>query len=341
MLTERMGREGPSIPTITYLGYSSAAELFVITSGLLFGLVYFPKDRRTLTRNSVDRIAKIYLMNGFILSIVVTIALLAGPVLSDPSQISQRGTIVTSTLWSALLTTGGPFLLGILPLYIQVIIIAVAIRIMTKSLKLAVTLSVGLYAISLLMNKAWFNTFHDTGFNPFAWQLLFVIPANAAPILRNWLQIQNRQTIKLCFIITVALAALFALCVVGGELLHIPELARTQRMTDKWHLGPVRAAHAVLMFAVFSFGFMLLQNRIPRIFDFFARIGTCSLETFSVSVVAAYAGSAIWATGSRSTNSYIAICGAAAVGVALFGVLLQAWRLNGRVLRAPSAPIAT
>lgn len=332
-LTFKMGRSGFPVPTLTQFGYSSAAELFIITSGLLFGLVYFGKSQPAFLRKALDRLAKIYLMNGFLLSLVILFVLSGGSELSDASRMSVNGVLDVSAVRQTLTAMGGPFLLDILPLYIHLILITVLIRLIAPDPARAIMLSVGLYLIGQLTPRAAPVPMFASGFNPLSWQLPFVVAANVALPLRTWLQGQRPGRFVTYFLFAIAIFTPLAICCFLGELWSIPWLKLAGPLTDKWHLGPVRLIHSLLMFAMLSFGFLLLQQWAPRSFMLLARIGTCSLETFGASVVVVYAACAIWLMGPRSSLSYYLLTILAVIAVALFGAGLQKWRVMERKAR--------
>ncbi len=323
-VVEDGGLSGWFIPTPTRLGYSTAAELFVIMSGYMVGLVYLSRPSPSL---AVWRRAwTLYLYDIALFAIVVPLVLLMTTAerkfwgftgfFSDPLAAATK----FLTLQKA------PRLLDILHLYIQLMLVApVAIAIQRRSTGLLIALSVLIYTVSqilIIRHIAAMPEGNDDGvLKLMSWQLLFFVPMALGvrrihkPLFawldRNWIALG-------------VLLALFGL----GALGYLTEgmeggFVRPAWFAGRYGLHLLRLSHAILTLLLYASILACAArwlNTAP--IRAIGTIGRHSLDCFAAGVVATYALGLAW---DRIGGGYTAYYAAGVVAV-IFTTLVAYWR---------------
>ena len=318
------GLSGWFIPTPTRLGYSSAAELFVIMSGYMVGLVYLARPGPSL---AVWRRARtLYFYDIVLLAIAFPLALL---MTAAERKFWGFGTFFSDPLTAAirfLTLQKAPRLLDILQLYIILMLVTpVAIAIQRRSTGLLIAVSAAIYILSqilIIRHIAAVPDGNDDGIlKLMSWQLLFFVPMALgvrrihtplfAWLERNWIAL-------------FVLLALFTL----GAWAYTSEGSDGGFVRPAWFAGPyglhiLRLSHAILTLLLYASLLACLGRWLDT--DPFRAIGTIgrhSLDCFAAGVVATYALGLAW---DRVGGGHVAYYGAALIGVTVT-IAVAYWR---------------
>lgn len=307
------------IPTPTRYGYSTAAELFVIMSGYMVGLVYLarPAPSRAILR----RAGTLWLYDLALLAIVLplSLAMPAGEeafwrldaFMSDPA----------AALWRFATLRDAPRLLDILQLYIWLMLLAPpAIWVQRRFPAAVIPLSVAIYLGAQVMTFAQLRTdptaHLSLAITLMCWQMMFFVPmalGAGRAHLRLFAWLKGRWWV---------LAVLLALFIGAGVLRELQRegvLAEVTWMTGPYGLGPMRVLHSMLVLLLYAsaltLGFARLRAWPLRLI---AAIGRHSLDCFAAGVVVTYVLGTLW---SRVEGGYAGYYGFAMLGVALTTLL--------------------
>lgn len=330
-VVEEAGLRDGMIPTPTRYGYSTAAELFVIMSGYMVGLVYLSRPTPALA--ILRRARTLWLYDLALLAIVVPISLAMTPrelafwqldrLFADPVAGVAR---FAALLWA-------PRLLDILQLYIQLMLLApVAIWVQQRAPRVVIPLSIAIYGVAQAMIFARLAADPEAKLGItitlMCWQMMFFVPmalgvARVHERLFAWLDGS--------WGVFAVLLALFVAAGVARELQREGALAEVFWMTGPYGLGPTRVVHSLLVLLLYAsaltLGFAWLRAWPLRIVG---AIGRHSLDCFAGGVVATYALGTVWA---RAAGGYAGYYALALLGVMLTAALawaLEARRLGGR-----------
>jgi hypothetical protein len=291
-----------SITTRNY-GFSDAADLFVFISGYaagcLFGRIMIEQGYVAAASRLLKRASKLYAAHLILLVVYIATVEYVSRGLHDPDDLSQFNVAAFMNnplweLWQALLLRYRPVNLDVLPLYILLVAtFAPALWLMVRKPALALVCSAALYFAA--RHFGWNLAASRSGlwyFNPFAWQLLFVLGA--------WIALGGAQAIqsiirsRTVFCLAIAYI-IFAFVVTVAT--HAPELGNLVPYwisapfapNDKTNLAPCRVAH-LMAIAVVITRFLppdspVLQRRLlmPLI-----RCGQNSLGVFCLGIVLAF-----------------------------------------------------
>ena len=291
--------DGFVLPFVTWtrIGWSSAAEFFVFFSGFLIGLVYArtleARGSTMVQARAVQRSWEIYAAN--VLTLCLTIALLHSSFLGSPrlieaAQLSDLVGADAGESWSEFLTlVTAPMFFEILQLYVVLLLVAPAVLLLARvNLLAAFAVSFATWLVVQFNPAINLAAWH---FNPFAWQLVFVLGmlfsvADAfARIERRFSRSQLLWTTGAFLVTALVIKAIdksgVALPLVGA--LHLEG-------TEKEAVGPLRLVH-FLVSVVFVMQLMPRGARAQASLPIrsVARIGRYSLECFCASTVAVYA----------------------------------------------------
>ncbi len=279
------------IPTPTRYGYSTAAELFVILSGYMVGLVYLarPHPMRAVWR----RAAQLWRYNLMLLAIVLPLAAL---MTADERAFWRLDDFLVApalSLFRFVTLQQAPRLLDILLLYVTLMLVApAAIAAHRRSPWLLVGLSVALYALA-----QWLTIRHVSS-SPIAnddgllklmsWQLLFFVPMALGawrvhgPLFR-WLE-GNRAALLL-------LAAIFAI----GVVAKIWDVPRPEWFTGRYGLNLLRLGHTIVVLLLYA-SLLAMADGLLRTAPAraLAAIGRHSLDCFAAGVILTYALGLVW-----------------------------------------------
>jgi hypothetical protein len=244
--------------TLPSIGFSDAAEIFIFISGYTAAMVY----GRTLLDQGIlfagaqvyRRVWQLYVAHIFLFVIFTaevsyTIVTFNNPMYTDELRVGDFLAVPHVAIIKALLLQFQPTFLDILPLYIVLLssfpLILLLLRIGTLAAvlpSLALYLATQVYGLSLHAypdDQVWF-------FNPFAWQLLFVIGTAA-----GFARIAGRRILpagNLLFGVAAAfVAASVVICVswtIHGIYDNFPALLLRQLWPiNKTNLAGIRLIH--------------------------------------------------------------------------------------------------
>ncbi|WP_294264626.1 OpgC domain-containing protein [uncultured Sphingomonas sp.] len=302
------------IPTPTRYGWSTAAELFVMLSGYMVGLIYLRRPGPALA--VWRRAGRLWLYDLALLALVLPlIAAMPGeelafwrldPFVADPLAATLR--------FAALLSA--PRLLDILQLYIVLMLAApIAIAVQRRSNALLIVLSVALYAAAQLwtIELVAAGGSKDGVLDRLAWQMLFFVPMALGAMrvhepLLGWL---DRHRWVAAPLLALFVAAAFA----KG---HEPA------MLDPRHgLTLLRVGHGVLVLVLYLALLTLAGGWTRRQpLAAVAMVGRHSLDCFAAGVLLTYGLGTAWL---RLAGGYTGYLVAVALGVAAT-IAIAAWR---------------
>ncbi|WP_371425723.1 OpgC family protein [Tardiphaga sp.] len=242
--------------TMRNYGFSDAAELFVFVSGFTVAFVYSKtlraKGPLAAAAGILGRVWQIYvayvLLFVFYVVAVGYVAQRYGHAhLLDEYNIRSLIADPVEFLKHGLLLEYRPLNLDVLPLYIALMApFPLVLWLLTKAPGVTLAGSVVLYAVA--RSFGWNLPGYPSGywyFNPFAWQLLFVIGAWCAVVDRGTLDRTLRSGIVLPLaLVVVVLSAIVMLAPLTGNGWLLPEKLHLLFPTnDKTNLAPYRIAH--------------------------------------------------------------------------------------------------
>eukprot|EP00456_Euglypha_rotunda_P018096 TRINITY_DN16357_c0_g1_i7.p1 TRINITY_DN16357_c0_g1~~TRINITY_DN16357_c0_g1_i7.p1 ORF type:complete len:302 (+),score=65.51 TRINITY_DN16357_c0_g1_i7:316-1221(+) len=184
MFCADLGYRGPAVPTLTRLGYSSAAELFFVVSGYLVGCVYGghrPDNRwRRTTCKLMGRAARLYLISLFLYGAVAAVACLLTAEERNGLRIDPMIAAPARAAMEFLTLRHFPPLVDILFVYAIYLLLAPGfIALQKKAPRVAVLLPIAAFAVPHLwpgLGAIGGNYGDETTpgwWNLFSWSLLF------------------------------------------------------------------------------------------------------------------------------------------------------------------------
>jgi hypothetical protein len=322
-------------------GFVSAAEGFVMLSGLMAGMVYTAKQQRdgeeVMREAFLKRALKIYLCQAVLLVFLFTVVALVG-VLND--QAALKGLIsfyldrpLTAVVASLLLVHSPP-LLDILPMYI-VFMLASPLLLMhglQHGWKLVMSVSVAVwFAAQFGLADAVYDTAVAltglsvpreaiSSFDLFAWQFLWVMGLWAGSQ-----RVATKDPVPVVFPPWMVRAAIVigVTCLVWRHAIGqtpFPDHAGLNLMFNKWHLGPLRLIDFFAL-VVLAMHFAPRLRRLPRIAAL-ETMGAQALPVFCAHLVPALALLA-WSGDTRESRPWAVDT---AILVASFAILYAvAW----------------
>jgi hypothetical protein len=279
--------------TLRNVGFSDAAELFVMLAGFASIMAYgrsFARDgARTGLRRILLRCARLYVFQvGLLLATVGIVWVWTTYFNIQPRTLAPMLHGGVHALVPGLTLRSQPSNLNILPLYIILLALFPAIYAGIRfSLGLTVLASAAIWlAASIYPDLNLVNAFDGNGwfFDPFSWQFMFVLGAAMAVEMarRDGMLPRWPWLLVLCW---VFLAASFMQSFPWTDW-GLPNLAPLHMdPPDKTHLAPLRLLHALALV------YVVLNGRAWRgmarnvVLRGFAVLGRHSLEVFSLGTV--------------------------------------------------------
>ncbi|MBO9519418.1 MAG: OpgC domain-containing protein [Porphyrobacter sp.] len=325
VLLFQVGLDGFPIPTLTYFGFSSAAEIFFLMSGWMVGLVYLRRPNRDAL--VLKRAAKIYAFNVIAFVAAIFAAWLAGPAVAKATDVSFTLAHPLTEVARFLVFLQHPFLLGVLMLYVLFMLaVPLAARLLDRSPALLIAASGAIYLTVQVVPQLNLPGGAPNGdlqwnFNPLAWQLLFFVGM--------WLgKIGFHRTAFDYFagriVVTAALVALLLLCAVLYRLdlrgvLSVP-------FVGKENLEPVRLVHAVFVVATLAALIANAPSILKPVLDWLALNGRQTLYCFTASIPLTYLATGLWLAVGGGYVAYLAIAALMVLVITLVALLAERWR---------------
>jgi hypothetical protein len=240
--------------TVGTYGFSDAAEIFVFISGYTAAFVYgrVMEERgfvvgaaRVLKRVWQLYVAYVFLSVLFIVQIAYVSTRFDNPLYAEELHVlhflEQPGVVLLEALRLRFLL---PYV-DVLPLYVVLMLFfPLMLWLLLKSPYLALAISVGIYLVTKVtdlnlhlypVDRPWF-------FNPFAWQLLFMIGAWCAVGRASWLAAFYRSNVVLAICTAYVVVALALTMTTYVPVHRLPQWLIIFPL-DKTGLSPVRLAH--------------------------------------------------------------------------------------------------
>jgi hypothetical protein len=325
---------GISLERLTHRNYglSDSAELFVFLAGWALRRVADGSEARLgLVRLMLRLSARgVTLYAAQILITMVAIAIIAGAAIALNNPLLLEWHNAASVFTNPVHTHVGLVLLthqlgyfDILPLYVVLMLGAPAMALVHRLAPWALLpLALAVYVVALTFN-ANLPTWPVEGvwyFNPFAWQLIFVLGFVLASddgigaTVRRWL-----VPLRWLGIAVVALGAILVLRNYAPDPLRVPA-PPLFFVFDKTNLSPARLIHFLALAAAFAGDFRHVAYFLPSLAGFLSMLGRNSLNVFCVGSILSLVGQI---TRVSLADSVLVDLGVVAVGVACLG--LTAW----------------
>lgn len=323
--------------TLQKLGFSDAAEAFVLLAGMSAFFAYSSRFNKRGFVAGADKVAhralELYIWQLGVLLASFALLYWASKIFADPSYINNIGfqgflrePVLSLSLAAALKYQ--PNMLNILPLYIALLLwFPVIYWIMRHSEVLALGISVGIWAAAtifkinlsstLLPNHGWF-------LNPFCWQLLLTVGMLAGRRLKSGNFPVSGIALGIC--LTYLLFAL----IIKAPWTAIPGLEKVRLIpadllghTSKTYLSIWRLTHIMaLAYVVFS----LVPRQAAWLESnwavFIIRCGQQALEIFCLGILLSFAA---WIMLTEAGTGLVLQLVTNAAGVLIMGV--TAWFL--------------
>lgn len=322
LMVQDLGYSGMTIPTLTTIGFSSAAELFFLLSGYMVGLIYLKKpDFAGRLRSRTITIYK-YNFVAFFASLVISSVFWEGLAPAVSADYTLRNLLEGTLLFAVL--GQHPDLLGVLQMYVVLMILTPGfVYLLRRSTAAAVVLSVSVYSLAQIF--PWFNLPGGSpegdwqwNLNPFAWQLVYFLGLIAGEWkvhkrLSGWLSGSGWRAI--------AVICAFLIATIYHRLMlwdYVPRLPM-----EKETLAPARVIHVCLLIAmVFSAMTTFSSLMGSKLAGLICRLGQSTLLCFTVSIPVTYLAAGMWYNFGRTGTAYmvgIAFILAAVIGAAYSG----------------------
>jgi hypothetical protein len=274
-------------------GFSDAAEVFVLLAGVAAAFAFFERyargERRTVTAKILARARTLYAAHlGSTLAAVALFAL-AAYLYGDSNFLDLVGVapLFSDPLPGIIGIVTGGYQLGyfnILPLYVVLLVMLPGLLwLATRDPRLALAASAALYLLAQIVPLSMPNYPTDGGwyFNPFAWQLIFVIGMCLGIRSRAGKTIAWNGTL---YVVALAYVIFSTLWVQGGypgnlAFGPIPEFVGT---LHKSNLPMTRLAHVLMLaYVLVHSPLWPVLAKIPST-NPLTRMGRNSLPTFCV-----------------------------------------------------------
>lgn len=289
------GLRGWMIPTPTQFGYSTAAELFVMMSGYMVGLVYLSRPQPMIA--ILRRARTLWKYDAVLLAIVAPLILVMPLGEQQFWRLEDFAAAPLAATFRFLTLQDAPRLLDILQLYIKLMLLApLAIWVHRRSPRALIAVSAGLYVaaqiLTILRLSAHPDANTDGWLDLMSWQMLFFVPM-ALGAMRAHLPLFRRMERNWAML--AVLIALFAAGAIARHLEAASLFDRPMWISGRSGLHVLRLGHAVMMLLLYASALTMASrylNRQPL--RAIAAVGRHSLKCFSAGVIATYALGTLW-----------------------------------------------
>lgn len=290
------------VPSPTYYGLSSAAEIFVTLSGYMVGMVYLGKTDGV--RRVLNRAATLYILSFITILLVTPFALIS----SAPLAHYLKSQIILSP-WGvfrdAAILYKFPTLIDVLGLYVMFMTVAPLSMMVAKWKPLALAaISILIWLVLRPHSIRELVPLFNQPVNPFAWQLLFFVPMllGASRFHEPFFSFfENRPYL---FAMLSAIMIAIAVKRVGHILGHGGSIP----WSDKYFLGMSRIAGNALLISFYASSLGMLKKHLSLSpLRILASIGRNSLYCFIGSIVATYALVCLWEYAVPTYAGYLAV----------------------------------
>lgn len=320
------------IPSPSYYGISSAAEIFVTLAGYMIGMVYLRKaDGGRLV---LKRAVKIYIVALVTILLVAPFAYLSSPALVHYNKLDGMAASPFGVFLDAATLYRFPNLIDVLGLY--VIFMGFTPLAMALARWKPIMLAAISFAVWAVLHKHSLrdaaSVFH-LPFNPLAWQLLFFVPMllGARRVHEPIFAFLEKHPIV--FYVLLGLMTLITVQRVSrwaGYGYGIP-------WSSRYFLGGSLLIGNALLISFYASALAVLRNHLTSLpLALLASIGRNSLYCFAASIVATYALVCLWEFAIPTYAGYLAVNAAIlAIIAGLAWVLDQFTQRRAARKRAP------
>ena len=280
--------------TMRHFGISDAAELFVFLAGWSMRLLMSNRKEPMPLPSAIMRLETRALTIFFTQLIITQMALaltaagaiwLENPLFLEWNNASAAFEAPIETQVGIVLLSHQMGFFDILPLYVVIIagspICVVSDRIWKW---LPLVLSVALYAI-ILTTGVNLPTWPVEGrwyFNPFAWQLVFVLGYMLADAKGPLTALRaHKRALRWLGLAGVAAGVAIGVTDYSPDPLAVPN-PKLFFMFDKTFATPARILHLLALVALFNGAFAIVERRLRPLARFFSMLGRNSLHVFCV-----------------------------------------------------------
>ncbi|TDU28800.1 hypothetical protein DFR24_3180 [Panacagrimonas perspica] len=289
-------------------GQLSAAEGFVMLSAFLAGQVYLRRGMRqgfgAMRKALWSRAATVYRHHLALFGFGITMVLLIG-IVNEQAAITNLFTQYMAspirTAVAGLLLIYQPALFDILPMYVMFLLLTpwVLEHARRHGWSVPLVLSVALWTAAMLGLR---TSFHQglmaitglslpmaaTGsFNPFAWQLIWVIGLWLGTARLQGVESPLRASPRVLVLLAVLVATFLVWRHTGGQTPFGVDASgapvAANQLIDKWDLGPLRLINVFAWAVLIAAAGPAIVRRVPL--GFLARLGRSSLPVFSAHLV--------------------------------------------------------
>lgn len=330
---------GISFERLTYrnLSLSDAAELFVFLAGWALRKLTdgSPKSMPAgwLVMRLESRAVGVFVAQLVITEIAIAILAAAALLLDAPYLLDWHNASavfhdpVRAHIGIVVLTHQLGYF-NILPLYVVLMLaaplVALSYRVAASSL-LPASLAIYAAALGLGANLRTWPVEGTWFFNPFAWQLIFVLGfLSAGNDGFAGLVRRHRRLLQCLAIPIVALGAAAALTRFSPDPIDLPE-PTLFFMFDKTFLSPARLLHALALVVLFAGAFGSIRRLLPRPAGYLSLLGRNSLNVFCAASLLSLIGQIIrFAFGGTVATDVVIVT----VGISIMGAVAWAseWR---------------
>jgi len=355
--------------TIRNIGFSDATEMFVFISGYTAGLVYMAAmlregwlfaSARVLRRVWQLYMAHIVLFLVFTAQVAWAASQFDNPAYTEEMNVANFLREPYVAIVQALLLSFKPVNLDVLPLYVVLLAgLPVVLFLLSQSRLVTLALSVALYAASTLFhwNLPGYPPGSEWFFNPFAWQILFVLGAalgsrvsTGEPLLMQtrlgrWLRHPAVLTVTIGYLVfALALAISWHITSDDEDILPVWLLNVLYPMS-KTYLSPWRLLH----FLALAYVAMLLFRRDNPFFASrwarpFLLIGECGLQMFCLGVFLSFVGHFVLVEWGNGQIGMQLVVNAGGIGIMLSVAAVIDWYKateRGRATAQRRRPVTT
>jgi hypothetical protein len=289
---------------LTHRNYSlsDSAELFVFLAGWSLRHVVGRPEDPTPTHQLVFRLGgrAVTLYGAHLLIVMLAIAMLAATsrYLENPLLLEWHN--AAAVFYDPVDTHIGLVLLShqlgyfdILPLYVVLMLVAPLIAVVHRRAPnwlLPLSIAIYLAALVIPITVPTWPTEGQWFFNPFCWQLVFVLGFSMSRErgIGGWVR-TNITWLRLAALPVLILGTLMVLLRWWPDPTKLPE-PKLLFIAGKTFVTPIRLVQFLALIAVCSTLFPLIVKALPRLVDFFSLLGRNSLYVFCAGSVLSLAG---------------------------------------------------
>jgi len=327
--------------TMQSFGLSDAAEAFVLIAGFAAMMAYaghFERDGMLAGARRIGRrVRELYAAQILLVAVCAGLLALAARWFENPLYFEHVNLTPFSfdpwgAIWRSLLLYYQLGYINILPLYIVLLAAFPALWwLLQRQPIAALALSVALWlgACFLNLNLPSWPEVYGWYFNPFAWQLVFVLGYMLADARGPMAALRrHKRALRWLGLTGVAVGVVIGVTDYAPDPLAVPE-PKLFFMFDKTFATPARILHLLALVALFNGLYNHIEALISPLARFFSMLGRNSLHVFCVGSLVALASQfgRFVMGGSILVDSLVLLVGIICMGITAWVV---EWRMRSR-----------